>query len=224
MLNHKDTHIDSAKPQSFSCDCKHKVKKMFTDEPPIGGEIGNAPPASFSADSPNSSAESEILAVNTASFNLDFPTAMRITPGGKETVNGVAYFKYNISGNPYNGVGLVQIITEIGGNTGFTNITYTIPEAKHAKLYIWLINNSNPAPNSEPDIIIRGEGGGSVLSQLSPSHRNIPKPARPVRLYCSPQENPDLSVRKWEIVDSRGMHIFGDEGKDKFLFYVKFNH
>lgn len=162
----------------------------------------------------------------------DLPQSeMLLEDGLKE--DAPRYYKYKFARGakeePYFNLDTVRVLTEKGDASGYVNfVEYKIPRNRISRLRLWLGDASG-----EPEIIIVGKNGGSILSAQPFDERrsaNPPKNNRKKRHYF-----PDRDVRavKWDIVDENNTILIDPATEngtltaandDQYYFYVSFAH
>lgn len=163
------------------------------------------------------------------SFFFDIPDAF-FSLGAPITVGN--FKKYNfmtLTGTIYNAISDVAIMTENRIiNQGISFVKFELAEEQEAKLRIWLSDSRDEPANPEPDVIIDGAGGGSIMIKALLNESDLRKINRRKR-HSHPVSN--LSAVKWELLDRNGTPLINPNGTpcrasrdDLYYFYISFHH
>lgn len=129
----------------------------------------------------------------------------------------------------YTAISEVAIMTESRlPADGVSFAEFELASTQQVKLRIWLGTTREEPIDPDPDIIIDGVDGGSILSKIPLSPVSVSKNVRPTR-----HRHPDgqISAVKWELVDQNGTVLRRPNGTpcsasrdDLYYFYVSFFH
>lgn len=171
------------------------------------------------------------------SMFFDIPSDyLKLNENGKITVYGEKYRQYKIvkTSNPddvYQAISDVLVMTEevAGANRGEINLwSYNVNRDQNARLKLWLKKDEGNTHSVEPDIVINGRDGGSIISRKKIKHAKAGKNFREDRFVRSKKNL--RRVIKWQMVsvDAQGgehdLDGFGGANEDLYYFYIRFYH
>lgn len=164
-----------------------------------------------------------------SSFFFNLPDEISL----ENPTNSGGYFNYAIKKEKnllrtYTAIFSVHVLTEEKGSKGRIIFdVYKMDENQNAKLRLWLADEFTATPLAQPNVIVDGNSGGVIRSDIRFMFKTLKKMRRKSRATHS---NNDLRVIKWDLVDkdgnliSDGTNNFTAEGDDSYNFYIGFHH
>ena len=162
---------------------------------------------------------------------FDIPNQIRLERSQRK-VNG--YWTYTfvptdpVSHEDYTSIHKVLVICEAKSEDGNVLIEEFLPAPDdRAYLLLWIAHRPIEGDPGEPDFILTGNNGGSILSRCALKWTEFDKLFRSDRFVGS---DSDLRVVRWEIKEENsdskqpGKTIWSREGDDLYYFWITFDH